>query len=143
LYRVKGNSMYPFLRDDDFVVVSELPFESLRKGNLIVFEGEEGRHIIHRLVKKIGDNFVCLRGDGYNLKTELVKMDSVEGKATGIIRNGKFARFSVSKELYFWAVSRFKEYLKRFLRGDITNHGSRRYLLANLHSSQNEGGNLL
>ncbi len=143
LYRVKGNSMYPFLREDDLVVARELPFESFRKGNLLVFEDKEGGYIIHRLVKKIGDNFVCLRGDGYNLKTESVEMNSVEGKAIGIIRNGKFIRFSVSREWYFWTVSRFKEYLKRFLRGNITNHDSRRCLLANLHNSQNEGGNLL
>ncbi|MEA1936119.1 MAG: S24/S26 family peptidase [Thermodesulfobacteriota bacterium] len=143
LYRVKGNSMYPFLRDDDFVIVRELPFESFRKGNLLVFEGEEGEYIIHRVVKKVYGNFVYVRGDGYNLTEELVEKSSIAGKVTEVIREGKLIRINRLKERYFWIVSRFKEYLKRFLRGDITNRGSRRCLLANLHNSQNEGGNLL
>ncbi|MEA3280023.1 MAG: S24/S26 family peptidase [Thermodesulfobacteriota bacterium] len=142
LYKVKGNSMYPFLRDNDLIAVRRITFERLRKGNLLVFKNKEGEYIIHRLVKKTGKIFVCLRGDGYNLKAELVEMNSIAGKAIGIIRKGRFIRFNRTMELCSWSVSRFKEYLKRFLRGDIANHGSRRCLLANLHNSQNEGGNL-
>ena len=105
LVKVKGESMYPFLRDDDFVVIMDIPSERLRRGNILVFKGKQKGYIIHRLVKKGKSNSIYLKGDGYDLSTESIEKNAVTGKAIGVIRAGRFIRFDRSKELISWSLS--------------------------------------
>jgi hypothetical protein len=104
------------LRDSDMVVVSPVPVERLKKGNLVVFEEKKGEYIVHRLVKRAADGAVFLRGDGYNLSLESVAADAVVGRVTGIIRGGRLIRISRTRECYSWAVATIKEQVKRLLK---------------------------
>ncbi|MFC1867712.1 S24/S26 family peptidase [Thermodesulfobacteriota bacterium] len=117
LYRVQGNSMYPFLRDNDFVVVKKTRPGSLRKGNILVYLGRNGQHIVHRLVKKEKDGIFYLKGDGYNLSPESINIDSIVGKAIGFVRDSRYEPLNRGLELSSWYVSVLKEYAKRLLRG--------------------------
>jgi len=127
LFKVKGNSMYPVLRDNDLVVVRETAPELLRKGNILVYHQEEkGEYLVHRLVKKGEGDILYLRGDGYNLSLELTTIGAIMGKAIGFIRDGKYETLNRTKELHSWRVSLLRENTKRFLRRAflITKHGS-------------------
>lgn len=117
LFKVKGNSMYPVLRDNDLIVVRKTPPESLRRGNILVYHQDEmGEYLIHRLVRKGMGDALYLRGDGCNLSLELARTGSVIGQAIGFIRNSRYESLSRPKELHSWIVSLIKEYMKRFIR---------------------------
>ena len=116
LYRVQGNSMYPVLRDNDLVVVKKTRPESLRRGNILVYRGKNGQHIVHRLVKKDKGDVFHLKGDGYNLPPESITGDSIAGRAVGFVRNRRYAPLNRFMELSSWFVSSFKEDLKLLLR---------------------------
>lgn len=116
LYRVKGNSMYPFLRDNDFVIVKKTTPGSLRKGNILVYLERNGQHIVHRLVKKGKGDILYLKGDGYNLLPESINRDSIVGRAIGFVRNNRYKPLNRGMELRSWFVSVLKEYAKHFLR---------------------------
>lgn len=108
--------MYPMLRDNDFVVVKKTAPESLRRGNIIVYRGKDGQHIVHRLVKKEKGETFRLKGDGYNLCAESVNGDSIAGKAIGFVRNNRYEPLNRGMELSSWFVSALKEYTKRLFR---------------------------
>jgi hypothetical protein len=116
LYRVRGNSMYPVMRDNDLVVVKKTAPESLRKGNIIVFRGKNGQHTVHRLVKKGKGGIFYLKGDGYNLSPELINRDLIIGKAIGLVRENRYKPLNRGMELSSWFISATKGYAKRFLR---------------------------
>ena len=116
LYKVKGNSMYPVLRDNDLVVVKETAMESVRRGNILVYRGKKGEYVVHRFVKKGKEDILYLKGDGYNLPLERATADSIVGKAVGIVRNCRYEILNRQKELHSWSLSLFKEYSKRLIR---------------------------
>lgn len=116
LYKVKGNSMYPVLRDNDLVVVKETSVKSFRRGNILVYRGEKGEYVVHRFVKKGEDDILYLRGDGYKLPLEMTTSDSIMGKAVGVVRNCQYEMLNRKKELHSWSMSLFKEYSKRLIR---------------------------
>jgi len=119
LCKVKGNSMYPFLRDEDLVVVKKVPFLNLKIGNILVFEGKDRELFIHRLVGKKKNDMLCLQGDGYNLLKETVPCDAIAGKVIGILRGGRLIRLSRIMELYYWVFARSKELFKNLIGGKI------------------------
>jgi len=104
-YRVKGDSMHPFLRDGDFVLCKETPYAGLRKGNLLVFIGDKGEYVIHRLVDEGSDGLFYLKGDGYKLFPEPVARGAIKGRAVGLIRGGRFIPFTRLGEWSSWAFS--------------------------------------
>lgn len=116
--------MYPVFRDNDFVVVKKMPPDLLRKGNILVYRGDGGCRIIHRLIKKERGNILCLRGDGYNLPLERVTADRMIGKAVGLVRNRRYRSLSRSRELFSWLVSSLKntakQWKKRFVLAPAT-----------------------
>ncbi len=119
LCKVKGNSMHPFLRDEDLVLVKKVPVIYLKAGNILVFEGKDRELFIHRLVGKYKDELLYLQGDGYDLLKETVPYDAVEGKVIGILRNHRFIQFSRTRECYYWALARLREFFKNLIRGKI------------------------
>jgi hypothetical protein len=109
--------MYPVLRDNDLVIVRETVPELLRKGNILVYHQEEkGEYLVHRLVKKGGGDILYLRGDGYDLASELTTIGAIMGKAIGFVRNSRYEPLNRPKELRSWSVSLLKEYAKHFIR---------------------------
>ena len=116
LYRVQGNSMYPVLRDNDLVVVKKTPPELLHKGNILVYRGKDGQHVVHRLIKKDKEGIFYLKGDGYNLSSEPANRDSIVGKAIGLVRDNRYKSLNRVMELRSWFVSAVKGYAKRLVR---------------------------
>lgn len=84
--RGKGNSMLPFIVSGrDSVVLSRA--DSLDKGDIVLARINDGRYVLHRIIRMDGDNIV-LMGDG-NLKgTEQCTASDILAKAIKIIRNG-------------------------------------------------------
>ncbi len=120
LCKVNGNSMHPFIQDEDLLIVKKVPFEKLKRGNILVFRGENDLFVVHRLIKKQKNGLLVLRGDAYHLTKETITCDAIVGKAIGLIRNEQVIRYSRQLELYYWINARLREFAKNLLRGKLS-----------------------
>lgn len=86
--KVKGSSMYPFLREGETVVVSPVSSSTpLKKYDIILAETPTGHVMMHR-IRKINADGILMKGDGNLHQTELVKFHDVMGKSTHVKRSG-------------------------------------------------------
>ena len=84
--RIKGESMYPFLRNTRDLVVLKTPCANeLKPGAIFLFQWE-GRYIFHRLIK-IKNGEYWMRGD-HNRTYELVIAEDIIGIVEQVRRNG-------------------------------------------------------
>lgn len=83
---VTGYSMLPLLgRGLDTVVVRPCPDEELTVGRIVLFRAGSHRLIVHRIVRRDGNDFV-MAGDGNYRKTERCTLDQVIGVVDKVIR---------------------------------------------------------
>ena len=95
---VRGFSMYPFIRDRDFLTISPYYNCQPRIGEVVAFCHPENEGlVIHRIIKKTysgwlvkGDN--CLEIDG------IIKTDKIIGRVTVVERNDRRVRFGLGVE---------------------------------------------
>ena len=86
-----GYSMFPFLRKGDILTIEPVPMETIKRGDVVVFESEE-KWIAHRVIKirsnARGLEFL-LRGDT-NLRLDpVVNSENYVGAITTYLRNEK------------------------------------------------------
>jgi len=74
---VVGNSMYPNLKDGDFLVVKNN--QEVETGDIICFFDEENRRIVHRVIN-IEDNKITTKGDFNKYKDKPISKDKIIGK---------------------------------------------------------------
>lgn len=87
-FEAAGFSMWPFIRAGEKLIVSRVPIEDLRPGDIVLYQGKD-QLICHRLVSKVeGGRMLRVRGDNTSALTELISIDAYRGKALGIIRKG-------------------------------------------------------
>ena len=99
-FRLKGNSMYPLLRNGkDVVVLGKCPAESLQPMDVVLFR-YRGKHVLHRIILRNG-NDLLIQGDGSIVAKEQCTINDVVGKVTGICRpSGKI----LSVESWKWTL---------------------------------------
>lgn len=87
-----GFSMRPFLQGGEKVIVKKVPLQTLRSGDIIVYQSDNNQKVCHRLVRKVKTNISFLlyaRGDAGTGLSEAVTEDMFLGKAVGILRDGR------------------------------------------------------
>lgn len=68
---VKGNSMYPLLREGDIVFITRASPDDISVGDVIVFSTPGGRLVVHRVVEIVdvgGRRFFITQGDNNPIK---------------------------------------------------------------------------
>lgn len=81
--RAKGNSMLPFIRNErDSVVLRKS--DSLEVGDIVLVQ-LPGKFVMHRIIKRNGDNFRMM-GDGNCRGTERFRREDVLGKVIWIVK---------------------------------------------------------
>jgi SOS-response transcriptional repressor LexA len=81
--RAKGNSMLPFIRNErDSVVLRKS--DSLEVGDIVLVQ-LPGKFVMHRIIKRDGDNFRMM-GDGNCRGTERFRREDVLGKVIWIVK---------------------------------------------------------
>ena len=86
ILRLKGNSMYPLLRNGkDVVVLEKCSFESLKPMDVVLFR-YRGKHVLHRIIRREGE-CLLIQGDGSIVAKEECKVDDVVGKVVQICRS--------------------------------------------------------
>lgn len=85
-FKVKGNSMYPFLRNGkDEVVLSPLQHDP-KLLDIVLFK-YKGKHVLHRIID-IDSGIYTIQGDGIFSSFEQCTRDDIIGKVNFICKNG-------------------------------------------------------
>ena len=114
-FRLKGNSMFPLLRNmKDSVILEKWPVDDLKPMDVVLFR-YRGTHVLHRIIQRTGDDLL-IQGDGSIVAMEQCTVNDVVGKVTGICRtSGKI----VSVESWKWILPsrlwRCSNFMRKFL----------------------------
>ena len=90
-FRAQGNSMGPFIRDGDILVIAPIVDVShVQPGDVILFR-QGARVLAHRLLSRRGDGGQTLRvkGDAHIKPDPPLRADRVLGKVTSVERAGR------------------------------------------------------
>ena len=92
--KVTGTSMYPTLEEGDMVVVSNVPYSSLKVGDIIVYDppcSNTGNSVIHRIVG-INSSGLITKGDNNQATDQIERIASgpvtascVEGEVVFVV----------------------------------------------------------
>lgn len=100
-FRLKGNSMFPLLRNmKDSVILEKCSMHDLKPMDVVLFR-YRGTHVLHRIIQRTGDDLL-IQGDGSIVAMEQCTVNDVVGKVTGICR--PFGKI-VSVENWKWKLS--------------------------------------
>ncbi len=113
-FKVKGNSMFPLLRNGKDIVFVSPVNQSIVKNDVVLFK-YKGKHVLHRVILTDGESFT-LQGDGVYASKEYCCKEDIIGVVAHISRGGgkKFPIKSFNCRLYIclWnAVSFMRKYL--------------------------------
>lgn len=87
VFHVSGNSMLPFLKHGEKILLCPLKSDSPTVGEIILSRSSYGI-VLHRVVR-IKNGKIWLAGDGNLAQHEIVEKDQLLGVMTAVIRNGK------------------------------------------------------
>ena len=90
--RASGSSMYPFIRDGDLITVEPVAASQIRYADIIFFQSDEGRVVVHRVVKiRRGEGTTCMvtRGDTMRRTDGCLDGRSLLGRITTIEKGGR------------------------------------------------------
>ena len=86
---ITGNSMRPLFRHKrDSVVLSACDPHSLKRGDVPLYRRDDGRYVLHRIVRVHSDTYTLTGDAQWQLETGLPK-ENVLAVMTGFIRKGK------------------------------------------------------
>jgi len=105
-----GQSMWPFLKSGEKLIVKETRPNSLKLGDIILFRQAE-KLVCHRLVKRSSVNgkvVLYARGEHNFFHNDPVEEEMLVGRVVGIFRNGKIKGLN-------GALRRLQNYLLIFL----------------------------
>ena len=114
-FRLKGNSMFPLLRNvKDSVILEKCSTDNLKPMDVVLFR-YQGTYVLHRIIQRRGDDLL-IQGDGSIMAMEQCTVNDVVGKVTRICRpSGKI----VSVESWKWILPsrlwRISDFLRKLL----------------------------
>ena len=83
--RLKGNSMFPLLRNNrDIVVLAPCACEALAPMDVVLFR-YRGDYVLHRIVRRNGDSLL-MQGDGVYASYEQCTVGDVVGRVVAVCR---------------------------------------------------------
>jgi len=94
--RFQGVSMLPMLRQDKDCVELSQPPKQLKKYDLPVYRGPNGKYVMHRVVGACSDFYTCLGDNTYHY--EKVTPERMVAVVSAFTRNGR--RISVENRMY-------------------------------------------
>ena len=86
---VKGQSMRPFLKHGEKVIVAPLTHHTLlKRGMIILARTADGTVMMHRIFRISGEQIV-MKGDGNLYQTEPIQRNDILGIVTSLNRKGR------------------------------------------------------
>lgn len=99
VYKTKGTSMEPMLRQNRDLVVIRVPSSRLHKYDVALYR-RGGSYVLHR-VMAVKDGYYLIRGDN-TFASEIVPDDAIIGVLTSFTRKGR--QCDVTEKGYQWYV---------------------------------------
>lgn len=98
-FQAKGNSMEPFIKEGDVIIVSPLLKKNPSIGEVVAFiHPHTGRLIVHRIIAKQKMDYL-IQGDGIFDHTDgQIPLDCILGRVTTIERNGRESQLGLGIE---------------------------------------------
>lgn len=88
-FTVSGNSMWPLLlHNRDSVLLTACGADTLRKGDLILFQPFPGKFVLHRITEAVPGGFVTT-GDGNLHRDGVIPAEAVLARAAVLYRKGR------------------------------------------------------
>ena len=114
-FRLKGNSMFPLLRNGkDSVILEKCLSSDLNPMDVVLFR-YRGSYVLHRIIQRTGDELL-IQGDGSIVAMEQCTVKDVVGKVTGICRPSGIV---VSVKSWKWTMPsrlwRSSNFMRKFL----------------------------
>lgn len=91
--RAKGNSMRPFIRGDEDILLLAPTSRSLRRGDIVLARLKSCEYVVHRIVK-IDRNCIHLSGDGNLFQKEKCDKKYVFGMVEMICRHSRYLKLT-------------------------------------------------
>ncbi len=101
VYTCVGNSMHPFIRSGEDLLVIEKPAGRLKRYDVPLYRRDSGKYVVHRILKVRSDDYVICGDNRWRRETGITDRH-ILGVLTGIVRNGKM--ISVEDPAYRWKV---------------------------------------
>ena len=103
VFKVRGMSMFPLLRDRRDSVRLEKITSAPKKRDIILYKRDNGQFVLHRIVK-VKNNLYTLVGDNQGIKEYPIREDQILGVVSSIIRKGKEIDLKKSKMYKIYSV---------------------------------------
>lgn len=104
-FTVSGNSMWPLLKHGrDKITLTQYKGETIKKGDIILFEALPSKYLLHRVTRVSEANFETT-GDRNTFRDGTFHKDCIIGKAVKITRKGKCRKIKsplIRLYSFFW-----------------------------------------
>jgi hypothetical protein len=111
---VRGSSMRPYLRPGALAAMEKVAPGALRVGNVIVFEDDGGRPVVHRVVSTDGE--IVTQGDDLPWPDGPVPAERIVGKLVARWRGRRLRRISRGEERLWLCLAAPCRRLRRLAR---------------------------
>lgn len=102
IFKVKGTSMFPLLKDRRDSVKLEKIKSLPKKRDIVLYKRDNGQFVLHRIIK-VKDEIFTMCGDNQHIKERNIRRDQILGIVTSIIRKDKEIDLSKSKKYRFYS----------------------------------------
>ncbi|MBK6317094.1 MAG: S24/S26 family peptidase [Blastocatellia bacterium] len=92
LLRVSGTAMLPALADGDLVTIHPIQMQTVRDGDIVLYQSLRDTALIHRIVRvehRSAGRFVVTRADASQALDTPVPIHHIMGRVTSIDRDGE------------------------------------------------------
>lgn len=111
LLSTAGDSMFPFIRRNEEILVAKAPPEDIAIGDVILFKSENGDKVCHRIIKienKDGALWFRAKGDRNKSSGELISQRDVLGKVIAVKRRmGLMGLRAGGRRSFLWKCDSF------------------------------------
>ena len=91
-FQALGFSMYPFIRNGDYITISPLTSGHPRLGDVVAFiQPDTKKLVVHRIIENRGDHYL-IRGDNTTAPDGLIPKANVLGYMTKVDKDEKLIR---------------------------------------------------
>ena len=121
----RGISMLPMLRQGEDCVVLSAPPKRLRKYDIPLYQRDDGKYILHRVVK-VGETYTCI-GDNQFVLEPGVRPDQIIAVVTAFTHCGRehsVLEWKYRMYCWFWHFSRPLRHFWRRGKGWLRRHFS-------------------
>ncbi len=120
LYMLEGCSMRPVFREGDLLLMKKVPLESLKPGNVIVFDSSScQKTVIHRIIgfrNTDTERLLLTQGDNSGRPDEPVQLQFVKGRISARVSKGNFRPCRRYHELFWLFLSRWRRSFRRSVK---------------------------